>query len=138
MNKEYFDIIMKRIKDFPFERFDTNLTSYNSDIDRIGVKLFQNVKITIRHESDMLKIEIENRFKRIEGKILYPMKLAFLSSSYWKWRKLAKRIEKEHKKRIKNDIKEAEKIKKLEMDRTMTEMFPEIYENDLLGDDHDK
>ncbi len=138
MNKEYFDMIMEKMEKLPFEKFDTNLSSYCNDLDRVTVKLFQHVKITIRCESDMLKIEVENRFKRIEQQIKYPMKICVLSLSWWRWKILARKIEKAHKIKRLIELNEAEKLKKLEMHQTMTEIFPEIYEKNLFGDDDDK
>lgn len=131
MNKEYFDMIIEKMEKISFEGLETNLSSYNNDLNRITVKLFQDVKVTIRSESDMLKIEIENRFKIIKQQIEFPMKICVLSLSWWKWRAFVRKIEKAHKRKL-------EKNKKLQMHEIMTEIFPEIYEKDLLGDDHDK
>ena len=131
-------MIIEKMEKIPFEGFETDLSSYNNDLGRATIKLFQNVKVTIRSESDMLKIEIENRFKRIEQQIKFPMKICVFSLSWWKWRAFARKIEKAHKMKRFIELREAEKLKKLEMHQTMTEIFPEIYEKDLLGDDHDK
>jgi hypothetical protein len=138
VNKEYFDIIMEKMERTSFEGFETDLSSYNDHLGRVTVKLFHNVKVTIRSESDMLKIEVENRFKRIEQQIKFPMKVCIFSLSWWKWKAFARKIEKAHKMKRLLELKEVEKLKKLEMHQTMSEIFPEIYEKDLLGDDDDK
>jgi hypothetical protein len=137
VNKEYFALLLKSIDKVPFNKVDSNLTSYNNDLDRITVKLHGN-KVTVRCESNCLKVEIDINFRRIDGQIDFPGKVPFFSLSWWRWKKLARKLEGIHILKHKIEAQQTVTKNKTEMDEAMIQIFPEIIEKTLLGGGDDK
>ncbi|CAB4125426.1 hypothetical protein UFOVP53_135 [uncultured Caudovirales phage] len=146
MNINYFNLILKKLDELDKSRFKTDLNSWSKGpIKSLEIKLNINYEIRIVCEEDGLKIIMIDSIQRVDSFIHYPFKTAWLSLSWYRWRLLARKFEKIHEDELKRERwkqKEQVRLKELEnkqnIEHMMIVIFPEIMENDLLGDDDDK
>jgi len=146
MNKNYFNLLLKKLDKLDESRFKTDLNAWsNGPIRSLEVKFPPYSEIRIVCEDDGLKIIMMDRVTRVDSFIAFPLKTSWLSLSWYKWRVLVRKLERTHKnEQIREKLKQEAhmQLKKLQnaqdVEHIMIVIFPEIMENDLLGDDDDK
>jgi hypothetical protein len=148
MNKNYFNLILKKLDKLDKNKFKTDLNPWNKGpVRSLEVKLNINYEIRIAYEEDGLRVTMIDSAQRVDSFIYFPFKIAWFSLSWYRWRFLVKKFEKMHANELaheKEKLKEFIRLKQLQdrqnIEHMMIVIFPEIMEDDLLGgnDEQDK
>lgn len=140
MNNEQFKIIMQKISKLDPQKIEHD-GFYKNNIYRITA-YFDNGRISIDNYSTShitVKILPQRSLScSVESYVKYPFGfLAILSPSWYRWRFFCRKIEKETKNKNKK-IEEAEEAKRtILIEESIIELFPEILEKSLFGDQDD-
>ena len=146
MNKNYFNLILKKLDKLDKNKFKTDLTTWSKGPARsLEVKLNINYEIRIVCEEDGLRVIMIDSAQRVDSFIYFPFKIAWFSLSWYRWRFLVKKFEKMHANELaheKEKLKEFTRLKELQnkqnIEHMMIAIFPEIMEDGLLGENDEQ
>lgn len=138
MNKYYLKIILDKMKKLPIDKLESDIGFYNDKVSKITWQIDKYSKIVISEETYKFKIQFFTGVRVIDGEVRFPFKIFLFSSLWFKWKKICKKIEKEHRLKKKLEKQKESEKNKAQLDETMTTMFPDLIERELFGDDDDK
>lgn len=129
MKHQQFEIILRKTKEAHSDRVQTE---FNGDR-LVSLKTeFEKGVVQIRKKDGYFEIRFKYGTTSTNTELKY--RWALFSPSHWRWRKMAKALEKKQTQDKKVRAKQYEEWRQQELNEAMLETFPELLEESLLGD----